>query len=158
MTACLTYSPLDMPLRVPTRGHSGPAGILAGLRAFTGLSNESRTVESQTADVAISYLNAISFSLPLEIEFQIQATEWKQDTRFCSSPEIAATHPAYQRIIGMGPDAVPLILREIEREPGLWFDALMAITGEQPVREVNAGDIEAMCADWITWGRRNGFK
>lgn len=158
MTACLTYSPLEMPMQVPTRKRAGPAAFLSGICAFTGLSNESKLVDSQTADVAISYLDALSFSLPLEVEFQLQAEEWKRDMRFCSSPEIAAAHPSYQRIIGMGPEAVPLILREMQAEPGLWFDALMAITGEQPIAESHAGDIEAMTADWISWGRRNGFK
>jgi len=115
-------------------------------------------VDLHAAKVEDSYLNALSFDLPLEVEYEMQAAEWKRDTRFCSSPEIASAHPAYQRIIGMGQDVVPFILQEIKTEPGLWFDALTAITGEQPVSEANAGDIEAMCADWIAWGRRNGFK
>ncbi len=58
----------------------------------------------------------------------------------------------------MGSEVVPFILREMQSEPGLWFEALMAITGEQPVDESHAGDIEGMTADWIAWGRRNGIK
>lgn len=125
---------------------------------MTGLSDESNTVWINTADLAWSYLSVLSFSLPLELQFKTQVSEWKDDTKFCSSPEAAAAHPAYRRIIGMGPAAVPLILAEMQREPDLWFDALTAITGEQPVREEHAGDIEAMCADWIAWGRRYGIK
>jgi len=43
-----------------------------------------------------------------------------------------ASHHAYQRIIGMGDQAIPLLLRELQREVDLWFWALEAITGEDP--------------------------
>ena len=123
----------------------------------TGVSTESNLLGSKSANVASWFFNALSFSLPVDMEFQIQASEWKRDTMFFSSPPQAAAHPAYQRIIGMGPNAVPFILREMQHEPGLWFDALMAITGDQPVPEEHAGDIHAMTEDWLDWGRRHGI-
>ena len=43
----------------------------------------------------------------------------------------------------MGPDVVPLILSELEKEPHHWFWALEAITDENPVAESDAGDVEA---------------
>ena len=43
-------------------------------------------------------------------------------------------HPAYQQIIGMGADAVPFILLEMEEHGGYWFWALSAITGQNPTR------------------------
>jgi hypothetical protein len=124
---------------------------------FTGLSNDSHRIASSTLDAAQSFLSVLSFPLPLDMEFAAKAQEWKSETEFCSSPEIAAGHPAYQRIIGMGPVVVPMILQEMRKEPGLWFDALMALTDEQPVLEAHAGDIVAMTQDWLEWGRRNGY-
>lgn len=158
MTTCLPYAPPRFQVNRRTAFGSSRFGNILCLPGLTGLSAESNVVQSRTADWAVICYDALSASLPVELEFQIQLAEWKRDTKFCSSPEIAAAHPAYQRIIGMGPEAVPLILREMEREPGLWFDALTAITGEQPVRSANAGDIEAMCADWLAWGRSNGCR
>lgn len=45
-----------------------------------------------------------------------------------------AMHPAYQRIIGLGPEVAPLLLRELERQPDHWFWALKALTGADPRR------------------------
>ena len=64
-----------------------------------------------------------------------------------------ATHPAYQQIIGMGKEAIPLILEELQREEDHWFWALKAITGEDPVPGKDWGKIQAMRAAWLAWGR-----
>ncbi|PWU20449.1 MAG: hypothetical protein C5B50_03840 [Verrucomicrobia bacterium] len=64
-------------------------------------------------------------------------------------------HPAYQRIIGFGPVAIPLILRELEREPAHWFWALNAISGEDPAPEGSTFDEAA--AAWLKWGRERGY-
>ena len=57
----------------------------------------------------------------------------------------------------MGPEVVPLILAELEKEPDHWFWALEAITGENPVNENHAGDMEASAKAWVKWGRQNGL-
>ena len=66
-------------------------------------------------------------------------------------------HPAYQQIIGLGPAAVPLLLRELEREPDYWFWAIKAITGVDPVADADRGRMRAMSATWISWGRKNAI-
>lgn len=68
-----------------------------------------------------------------------------------------ATHPAYQQIIGMGKDAVPLILDELRREPDHWFWALHAITGDDPVPSNGRGKLEGMTRAWLDWGVRRGI-
>ena len=67
-------------------------------------------------------------------------------------------HPSYQRIIGMGEDAIPLILNELDRQPDHWFWALHSITGADPVPKDCQGNISKMANAWIEWGRRNGFR
>ena len=52
---------------------------------------------------------------------------------------------------------LPLILAELEKEPDHWFWALEAITGENPVSENDAGDMEASAKAWVKWGRQNGL-
>ena len=66
-------------------------------------------------------------------------------------------HPAYQAIIGLGWPAVPLLLRDLEREPVHWFEVLQAITGEDPVAREQWGNIPAMAAAWLAWGRQHGL-
>ena len=50
----------------------------------------------------------------LKTEFEQRATKWKQDTAHLSSPSMIAEHRAYQEIIGMGKEAIPMILRDLE--------------------------------------------
>ena len=66
-------------------------------------------------------------------------------------------HPAYQRIIGFGPKAIPLILKQMEKEPDFWFWALKSITGEDPITEEMLGDFEAMTKAWLNWGCEHGY-
>jgi hypothetical protein len=63
----------------------------------------------------------------------------------------------YQCIIGMGWQAVPLILEELRQAPDQWFWALEAITEENPVSPDGAGDVEKMARAWIDWGIRQGL-
>ena len=62
--------------------------------------------------------------------------------------------PEYQRIIGLGRPAGPLLLRELEREPDFRFRALEAITGENPGPESATGDWQAIADAWVEWGRQ----
>jgi hypothetical protein len=67
-------------------------------------------------------------------------------------------HPAYQRIIGMGQPVVPLIMRQLEREPDHWFVALSAITGVNPVKPEQKGKLQEIAQAWIQWGQANGYR
>ena len=62
-------------------------------------------------------------------------------------------HPAYQGIIGMGAPVVPLLLALLRDTPDHWFAALAAISGVDPVPEHERGDVTAMSATWLRWGR-----
>lgn len=93
----------------------------------------------------------------LEGLFRTLADEWKRDTRFLSSTNALAMHPAYQRIIGLGPQVIPYILADLQNEPGHWFWALTALTGENPVPPEDQGRIPAMSAAWLKWGREQGW-
>ncbi len=89
--------------------------------------------------------------------FQRLKDDWKSKTRHLSNTAQISLVFSYQKIIGMGPAVVPLILAELEKEPDHWFWALEAITGESPVAERDAGDIEASARAWVQWGREKGL-
>jgi hypothetical protein len=98
------------------------------------------------------------FPLGSIAQFDDWARQWKSETRYVSSTSDMVLHPAYQRIIGLGPAAVPLILDELRREPNHWFWALKAITGEDPVPPADRGRLDRMTAAWLAWGQRAGFR
>jgi hypothetical protein len=89
--------------------------------------------------------------------FQRLADEWRRETMSSSSMTDIVLHPAYQRIIGLGRQVMPLILEELQREPYHWFWALSAITGEDPAADETS--LEGATAKWLEWaGRRNSYQ
>lgn len=94
----------------------------------------------------------------LEERFLLLVEQWQQETGMLSLVQKMVIHPAYQRIIGMGQPVVPLILRELEREPDHWFWALESITGANPVQGDERGRLDQMAAAWLMWGRENGYR
>jgi hypothetical protein len=93
----------------------------------------------------------------LRARFQRLAAEWKEQSRYLSNTAQMALLRPYQRIIGMGWDAVPLILEELRREPDQWFWALEAITEANPVPREAAGKVRLMAQAWLTWGKQHGL-
>jgi hypothetical protein len=78
--------------------------------------------------------------------FLMLARRWKEERGPTSSTTEMATCPSYQRIIGLGPAAVPLILREL----------LKAITGEDPVPAASRVKVGEMARLWVEWGGQMG--
>ena len=91
--------------------------------------------------------------------FRELVARWKADRpASSSSARQLAMDPAYQSIIGMGEQVVPLIIAELEREPDHWFIALHAITGADPVKPGHAGRICLMAKDWSEWAQAAGIR
>lgn len=90
-------------------------------------------------------------------QFNALAKQWKTETALVSSTNAMVAHRAYQAIIALGPAVLPLLLRDLEQEPAHWFEALRAVSGEDPVPHDHWGNIAAMRADWLAWGRGKGL-
>lgn len=86
--------------------------------------------------------------------FEKNRDRWLAETSTFSSLTDIAMHPAYQEIIGLGPDVLPLIFRDLEERPGFWFWALAAITRQTPEHE--EGDVESARHAWLNWARAHG--
>lgn len=84
-----------------------------------------------------------------QARFDKLAAQWAEETGRFSTTLQKVTHPAYQQIIGLGPQAVPLIMNELAQGRNHWFWALRAITGEDPTR---AGDtLQSAIEAWQSW-------
>ena len=91
----------------------------------------------------------------IEDKFHRLADRWREESQLMSSSGAMARLESYQSIIRMGGDAIPLILRELEREPNHWFIALETLTGTNPVPNEDRGIINRMADAWLRWGREH---
>jgi hypothetical protein len=96
-------------------------------------------------------------TVDIEPQFKRLAAQWQTESEFMSSMTDMVMLPSYQRIIGLGREAVPLLLRELERQPDYWFWALQAVTGHDPVNAADRGDLRKMSAAWLVWAKREGY-
>ena len=92
-----------------------------------------------------------------ERQFHELVATWKRERGPHSSSARLAEHPAYREIIAMGVEVVPLLLRELEKEPDHWFRALHALTGANPIPAECRGNLRAMSAAWLHWARKQGY-
>lgn len=93
----------------------------------------------------------------LRAEFTDLAEQWHDETGHMSSAISFTQHPAYLRIIGMGPAVVPFILDDLQRTQAHWFVALRLITGENPITPEDKGKVQRLADAWIAWGRERGL-
>ncbi len=91
----------------------------------------------------------------LEQEFNELAAHWYRETRKLSAADQMVLHPAYQKIIGMGKDALPFIFKELKRTRGHWIWALVMILRDDIAKpEMN---FKQAVDAWLDWGERNGY-
>jgi hypothetical protein len=64
----------------------------------------------------------------------------------------------YQEITSLGPEVVPLLLRDLEENHTHWFGALRSITGVNPVPASVGGNIPKMVEAWLSWAKDNGYR
>ncbi len=137
-------------------------GAAAGLRVLAEPSVELIFgLAGGTAAVAyVHRLHPIS-SLTLDEQlFSSLVADWYRERGAKSSTSEIVLCPSYQRIIGLGQKALPLIFQQLEKEgdkPDNWFWALHAITNDNPVPEHLRGNRMEMAKLWLKWGRNRGY-
>jgi hypothetical protein len=92
--------------------------------------------------------------------FRKLVSQWNMERGVSSSITEGALCLSYQEIIGMGPDAISLILAQLKSEgdePDQWFWALRVITGADPVDPQDSGDYLKMARAWFEWAAREGY-
>lgn len=89
--------------------------------------------------------------------FKHLAERWKEETASTPIASQKFDHPAYREIIGLGSDAIPLLLEELREKPNYyWFFALRKLTNADPVKPEHYGKLELMAQDWLEWAKENG--
>jgi hypothetical protein len=95
----------------------------------------------------------------LEREFKSLAARWRNETTHLSISSEKANNFAYQQIIGMGEQVLPLIFRELETTTSDWFWALRAIARDRApvIRAEDRGRVRRIAEIWMEWGKQNGY-
>lgn len=88
-------------------------------------------------------------------EFDRLTAAWRAETAGAPFVMTRVMHWAYQRIIGMGSAALPLIFADLERAPDHWFWALTAITGTDAAEGLD--DMQSASSAWLGWARQHGY-
>src|SRR5262245_22578499 len=122
---------------------------------------ERARAHGQTVDAYVRQLVerevAATSDQSVEDQFEKLAAEWRRAVAPLSAVTKIVQHPAYQAIIALGEPVVPLMLRDLEREPDHWFTALRLLTGADPVAPEDAGRMDRMAAAWVRWGKERGY-
>lgn len=123
-----------------------------------GASQQSVQLQNQIRNLsAYCAIPASSRRDPRRERFRSLAQQWRSETQWLSSTTAIAMHPAYQAIIGMGADALPMILDDLRQNSGHWYWALKAISNEDPVVPRDRGSIKKMKNAWLQWGETKGL-
>jgi hypothetical protein len=93
----------------------------------------------------------------IEAQCTALAARWRAETAWTSPVSQMVMHPAYQTIIGMGREVIPCLPRALEYQPEHWFWALRAMTGEDPGRPEDRGNVAAIAQSWLQWGQQHGY-
>lgn len=119
---------------------------------FKGPSYEDRTFTAR-----LSRYVFLAFGFDRETEFTELARTWKRETAFNGNLSKIVMHPAYQRIMSMGPEVIPFILRDLAIRQAHWFWALHNLVpqGEDPAEGLTT--IEEARQAWLAWGRAHNY-
>jgi len=122
-----------------------------------GVSDDAKELIQLSQRAEEHYRFPISRQDNLSLKFSRLVNQWLMERPPSSLIQGLVLHPAYQRIIGMGPVAIPFLLQELKRKPDHWFWALNAIAGVDPVNPEQRGKIDQMANAWLRWGREQGY-
>lgn len=104
----------------------------------------------------IRSIDFVRYDPPTKALFAALVPKWREDAALHSISHRVALMPAYQEMIGLGSEALPLILDRLKTDPSShWFWALKAI-GRQDAAKGTSTVSQAVEA-WLGWGHSRGL-
>lgn len=88
--------------------------------------------------------------------FRALVAEW-QRLRGSGSSTAPIMNDAYGQIVAMGWPVVRLLLNEVAKQSGQWFDALTWITREDLSTPSTRGSTRELRKAWLHWGNERGI-
>lgn len=90
-------------------------------------------------------------------DFNALSRAWKKETAHFSTLYHVTTNSNYLRIIKHGWQAVPYILKDLQKAPEHWYFALKLITEQDPVPIEDKSNIKKIREHWLNWGKAEGY-
>ncbi|WP_324752101.1 hypothetical protein [Roseovarius sp. Pro17] len=84
-------------------------------------------------------------------KFYSHLKRWRYETLTSSSADVIVKNQAFRDIVDMGDVILPLIISELRKRPDFLIVAMALITGQNPAKPSQLGDIKAMSQAWIDW-------
>lgn len=88
----------------------------------------------------------------LEDHFENLKSIWLDEIKLSSNIFITLQHPAHIKIVELGYDVLPLMLKDLKENKNHWFYTLSLISEDNPVKSENLGNMDNMIDDWMEWG------
>jgi hypothetical protein len=115
-------------------------------------------VEVKAQDISFNkQSNIYAGEQSLELKFKFLTKQWREEIGAESSLSRITGNVNYLKVISLGTAVIPLILKELQKEPAPWFVALRALTEEENVGREYTGNFRKMAGEWIRWGRENNY-
>lgn len=93
-------------------------------------------------------------SVALGHKFERLAVWWESGTMHFSSSRMMKEHPAFQQLVDLGPDIIPLAMERLKRDLGVfWFLVLLELVDNPPDTAVE-GDMAEMRKRWVEWEKK----
>ena len=140
-----------------TESYAYAIGLCGMSPVFCGTTTDEDPPSQEVRSFASAFCNRSHYEtyLPGQFMFDNLMKAWHKERGATSSITKMAMCPSYQKIIAMGPLAIPLILRQLRKEgenPDMWFWALRMLTSADPVTDDMRGDVVKMANAWLNWG------
>lgn len=114
-----------------------------------------RRCHADWSDTSVNTVQAVAPQI--RAEFERRAREWKSETAICSQLDKIVLHPAYQRIMALGPQVISLILEDLSKMPAHWFWALHNLVPEGKDPADGTTSIREATDAWLQWGKEEGY-
>lgn len=146
------------------RGVFVPDGLGARKKKAEAAAREQRMIMFVKAGPRFDSAFRVSFTTASNVhgsaqrgreQFEELADDWTLSTALSSDPTRMFMHRSYQRIIALGPRAVPWIMERVADGELHWAWALEMITGAQPATD-DVGDLAGLRQVWLAWWSENG--
>ena len=97
----------------------------------------------------------------LEKIFYEEAEKWSRETVFLSSFRAICSHPSHTKVMDLAKidknKIIELMLYDLVNNRRPWFQALVKLTGINPVKTQDAGKMDKIIDSWYNWGIQNGY-